>query len=105
MAMLHRSIFKIFLILVSNPDVSLNPVLLKHQSKMPWMRVKTAIIKYLEIAFTLFNKTENLMNSERRIDDNVIKQVFNPLSGGINCRLQKQFMQGIILAKVGLYDI
>ena len=48
-------------------DVSKHPTLLKNQQKMPWTKVSTVLFTYLNGIEVLFERSEILINPERRI--------------------------------------
>jgi hypothetical protein len=67
--------------------MSKHPILVTHQIKLPWEKVLGVLTKYLEGVKVLFERSEVLVNPERRIkgiiiDDEMIQLVpssVNPL--------------------------
>ena len=64
-------------------DVSKNSTLLRNMNKMPWEKVRGVLLSYLKQIKIIFERSESLINPERRIngvkvDDRMI-QIVLPL--------------------------
>jgi hypothetical protein len=76
--------------------MSKNPTLVSQQKKLPWEKVLGVLNKYLDGVKVLFEKSDMLVNPERRIqgkkiDDRVIELVHPPCISTNNNRLQKNY--------------
>jgi len=62
--------------------VSKHPTLLKNMSKMPWEKVQSVLLLYLKQVGLVFERSESLINPERRIQgvkvDNKMIQLVLP---------------------------
>jgi hypothetical protein len=70
----------IALMIFSVYDASQHPTLLKNEAKMPWQRLTSVLTAYLDSTKILFERSEIMVNPERRIqgvkiDDKMIQLV------------------------------
>jgi len=79
-----------------NYDASKHPALLRNQSGLPWSKVSSVLMSYLDTTKILFQRSEILINSERRIggrriENEMIRTVLELSNNCTNWRWQKDY--------------